>query len=444
MASGERMGAGGSILKIAVLGLWHLGSVTTACLADSGYRVNAWDPDSVLLGQIKKGKLPVQEPGLLEAIKKGISSEKIRFCDTCAKAVEDCDVVWIAFDTPVDNHDRAMVHVVEKQVLQALPESKRNALFILSSQLPVLTTRRLEKAAQKQKCPRTFAVIPENLRLGQAMDVFLKPDRVVAGIRNPRTRTIIEKIYRPITDNIVFMGVEAAEMTKHAINGFLATSITFMNEVARICEVTGADAREVEKGLKTESRIGPKAYLRAGSAFAGGTLARDVLYLSQVGRKMKTHPILLPSIYRSNRYHAKWLQNKICTLFPSLKDRTIGIWGVTYKPGTSTLRRSQAASLVQWLSRRKARVRYHDPEADSLPSLTNVQRVFSPLSALRGADALVIGTPWPDYRKIPLKKIGQIIKGRPLLDPNGFLEVSGPTGHGFQYHRVGTPRRVVI
>jgi UDPglucose 6-dehydrogenase len=436
------MGSGGSLLKIAVLGLWHLGSVTTACLAASGYRVKAWDSDTSLLSRLKKGEPPVQELGLQEAIRKGMASGKIRFCKTSKEAVKNCDVVWIAFDTPVDDHDRALVHVVEKQVLRVLPESKKNALFILSSQLPVLTTWRLEKAAQKQKCPRAFAVIPENLRLGQAMDVFLRPDRVVAGVRNSRSRAIIERIYRPITDKIVFMSVESAEITKHAINGFLATSITFMNEVARICEVTGADAREVEKGLKTESRIGPKAYLRAGSAFAGGTLARDVLYLSQVGRKMKTNPFLLPSIYRSNRYHAKWLQNKICTLFPNLKNRTIGIWGVTYKPGTSTLRRSQSASLVQWLSKRKARVRYHDPEADSLPSLANVQRVSSPLSALQGADALVIGTPWPDYRKISLKKIGQMIKGKPLLDPNGFLEVSGPTAHGFQYHRVGTPRRV--
>jgi UDPglucose 6-dehydrogenase len=230
-------------------------------------------------------------------------------------------------------------------------------------------------------------------------------------------------------------------MTKHAINGFLAASVTFMNEVARICEVTGADAREVEKGLKTESRIGPKAYLRAGSAFAGGTLARDVLYLSQMGRKMKCRPILLPGIYRSNRYHAQWLQNKIRLLAPNLKNQTIAVWGVTYKPGTSTLRRSQIVSLIQWLSRSKARVRYHDPQADNLPPLPNVRRASDPISMLRGADILVMGTPWPDYRKISLRKIGEALQGNPLLDPNGFLEVSGAAMHGFRSDRVGTSHR---
>lgn len=436
------MGLGGAILKIAVLGLWHLGSVTVAGLAASGHRVKAWDPDGPLLANLKKGGLPVKEPGLQHAIQKGIFSGKIRFCDTRKEAVQDCDVVWITFDTPVDNHDRALAHVVEKQVLQALPESNKNALFILSSQLPVLTTRRLEKAALRKGCPRSFAVIPENLRLGQAMDVFLKPDRVVAGIRDLKSRSLIGKIYRPITRNIVFMGVESAEMTKHAINGFLAASITFMNEIARICEVTGADAREVEQGLKTENRIGPKAYLRAGSAFAGGTLARDVLYLSQVGQKRRCHPILLPGIYLSNRYHTRWLKNKIRTLFPVLKNKTIAIWGVTYKPGTSTLRRSQSVSLVQWLSSQRSKIRYHDPQADRLPSHPNVKRVAAPLTALRGADALLIGTPWPEYRKISLKLIGRMMRGKPLLDPNGFLKVSGPVTNGFQYHRVGASRCV--
>jgi UDPglucose 6-dehydrogenase len=237
------------------------------------------------------------------------------------------------------------------------------------------------------------------------------------------------------------MKVESAEMTKHAINGFLAASVTFMNEVARICEVTGADAREVEKGLKTESRIGPKAYLRAGTAFAGGTLARDVLYLSQVGQKRKCHPILLPSIYRSNRYHAKWLENKIHLLAPNLKNKTIAVWGVTYKPGTSTLRRSQIVSLIQWLSRSQVRVRYHDPQAENLPPLPNVQRTSDPISALRGADILVMGTPWPDYRKISFRKIAKALQGKLILDPNGFLKVSGVAMHGFRYDRVGASHR---
>lgn len=434
------MDFGGSNLKIAVLGLWHLGSVTTACLAASGHRVKAWDPSASLVEKLKKGDPPIQEPGLKQAIQKGISAGKICFCDSLDEAVEGCDVIWSAFDTPVDDRDQAQTQVVEKTVLQALPVSRREAIFILSSQLPVLTTRRLEKAARLRGYPRSFAVIPENLRLGQAMNVFLRPDRVVVGVRNLQSQALVEKIFRPITRNLVFMDVESAEMTKHAINSFLAASITFINEVARICEVTGADAREVEKGLKTDSRIGPKALLRAGSAFAGGTLARDVVYLSQVGKKKKCHLVLLPSIYRSNRYHARWLQNKIRMLFPSLKNKTFALWGVTYKPGTSTLRRSPMVPLIRWLCQHKAKVRVHDPQSERLPPLCNVLRVSNPVSALQGADALLIGTPWPQYRTVLPRKVLQVMKGKTLFDPSGFLEKNGFGLRHFDYYRVGLSR----
>lgn len=420
-----------------MLGLGHLGTVTASCLARVGHSVRAWDPDPSQVALLRMGKPLIREPGLGQALRSGIAKGRLRICANREEALRGADIVWITFDTPVDEKDRARRGKVEREILRALPGSKKNALFLLSSQLPVLTTRRLENSRIARRHRRRFAVVPENLRLGQALKVFLRPDRIVVGVRDLRSKKIIQKIFRPITPNILFMGVESAEMTKHAINGFLAISIVFMNEVARICEMTGADAWEVERGLKTESRIGPRAYLRAGSAFAGGTLARDVLYLSQVGRKTCIRPLLLPMIYRANEHHKQWLQNKLLNVLPRLRGRIIAVWGVTYKPGTSTLRRSPSLVLIQWLSRAGAKIRYHDPQAEELPRIPRVCRVGTPLAALEGASALLICTGWPEYRYVPTKNILREKNLRLILDPNGFLGSKDFSGKSLTYHRVG-------
>ncbi len=267
-------------MNVAVLGLWHLGSVTAACMAAAGHSVTAFDPNPATVEALAGGRPPVAEPGLPELITRGLQSGNLRFTTALPMAIRTAEVVWVAFDTPVDEEDRADRGYVEKHVQAVFPHLADHAVVVLSSQLPVGTVRKLEQAWSKVADGRTvsFASAPENLRLGNAIEVFTMPDRIVVGVRDEQARQRMAALLSPIGARIEWMSIESAEMTKHAVNAFLATSVTFANELAAICERAGADAKEVERGLRTERRIGPYAYLSPGGAFAGGTLARDVAF----------------------------------------------------------------------------------------------------------------------------------------------------------------------
>ena len=219
------------------------------------------------------------------------------------------------------------------------------------------------------------------------------------------------------------MSIESAEMTKHAINSFLANSVVFINELSTICEPLGADARAVERGLKSDYRIGEKAYLSPGSSFSGGTLARDLNYLKEISRSYKLNIPLIDSLLISNDLHKNWIINKIESLFPELSRKTFLIWGLTYKPQTSSIKRSFSIELCQWLINKKAKVIAHDPKAEALPTKmrNSIVRSHDPIKPLAGADVLIIATPWDEYKKI---SYSFIIKKNPklkVIDQNGLL-----------------------
>jgi len=240
-------------MKIFVAGLWHLGSVTTACLAKKGFDVVAWDPDPAVLKRFGMGKAPLFEPGLDDLLAEGIKSGRLRTAKSAAKAVHEVDFLWIAFDTPVDAKDRADVGKIKQQVRGLMKYLKPNAGVVIASQLPAGTCAELEGKNR-------IAYTPENLRLGKAISIFMDPDRIVVGVRTPEDQAFFDPLFQAISPRVEWMKTESAEMTKHAINSFLALSVVFANELAGLCDVTGAVAGEVERGLRTESRIGPKAY----------------------------------------------------------------------------------------------------------------------------------------------------------------------------------------
>jgi UDPglucose 6-dehydrogenase len=427
-------------VKVSVVGLWHLGTVTSACLASAGHDVCGVDFDSAVTDGLSAGRLPVFEPGLEDLVRDGLASGRLRFTADAASALRDAEVIWVAYDTPVDEGDRADVEYVVGRVTRLFPHLRDGALVLLSSQVPVGTTRRLEEAFCATAAGRTvsFAYSPENLRLGRAVAVFTEPDRVVVGVRSVADRARIAALLLPITGRIEWMSVESAEMTKHAINAFLATSVVFINEIAGLCEQVGADAGEVERGLKSESRIGPTAYVSPGGAFAGGTLARDVVFLGELGQRLGVAAHLLLSVKRSNDAHRQWAQRRLEQLLGGVAGRTIAIWGLTYKPGTDTLRRSGAVELCLWLADRGALVRAHDPVVKSLPAnLSRIERADSPISAVRGASALVVATPWPSYRDVPAEDVAVAMR-RPLtLDANRFLGATLGRDRRIEYLSVG-------
>lgn len=419
-----------------MFGLWHLGTVTAACLASEGHEVIGLDFDDAVVDELKRGKPPIFEPGLEELIK---GSANLSFTTKAAKAVERADVVWVAYDTPVDRDDNADIDFVIARVEQLYPHLNPGTLVLISSQLPVGSTRRLENSCPDKSI--SFAYSPENLRLGKAVEVFSKPDRVIVGIRNESDKARVEEIFRPWKPRIEWMSVESAEMTKHAVNAFLATSVTFINELAGICEQVGADAKEVERGLKTESRIGPKAYLSPGASFAGGTLARDVRFLTQIGSAHNLPVHLLAGVHAANNAHRDWPRRRLSELLGDLRGRRIAVWGLTYKPGTDTLRRSSSVELCLWLEEQGAQVLAHDPAVKSLPPDLNerIHLCASAQEALREAEALVVATEWNDYRSIDAAVVISSMKNPTVLDASRFLASTLGTDSRIRYVTVGKP-----
>jgi UDPglucose 6-dehydrogenase len=429
-------------MNICVLGLWHLGSVTAAGLAALGHRVVGLDFDEARIADLNKGIAPIFEPGLEELIVRGVTSGNLRFSST-ANDTKDIDVLWVTYDTPVDDDDNADADFVMARIEQALLELRTEALVLVSSQLPVGSIRRLEQAASLHggaEQPRV-AYSPENLRLGKAVNDFLHPSRIVVGVRSNRDKELLHQLLGTITESIEWMSVESAELTKHAINAFLATSVAFSNEIASICESVGADAKEVERGLKTENRIGPRAYLSPGAAFAGGTLARDIAFLNRTARAHGTLTPLLSSVLPSNNAHKLWAQRKLRALFADLSEATVAVWGLTYKPGTDTLRRSMSVELCDWMIGEGAAIHVHDPMAKNLPErwCGAVERYDDPIAAVHGAHALVMATEWPVYLTISSEQLLQCTDCLVVLDANRFLPHFGAIEGRLRYFAVGMP-----
>ena len=429
-------------MKICVQGLWHLGSVTAACLASVGHDVVGLDGDSNNISNLNQGKAPLFEPGLDEMIQNEINEGHLRFAQSSREAVADAELLWVTFDTPVDEDDQADVELVLGKIKSVLPELNDGTVVLISSQIPVGSIKKLEHFVKdnyikKQIC---FAYSPENLRLGKSIDVFLNPDRIVVGTRNDEAKEKLKKLFSPITNKIEWMSVESAEMTKHAINAFLATSVTFANELAAICELYGADAKEVERGLKTESRIGPRAYLSPGGPFAGGTLARDIDFLDKAAQEKALAVPLLQSVRVSNNEHKKWTKRKLSEKFTPLNKLSIAIWGLTYKPETSTLRRSLAVALCDWLIEEGAIVHVYDPAVQELPSHWNnqVDRFDSALEALKNTQVLVLGTEWAEFKETAKKMLEVVNNDYMVIDANRYLQ-NEIFPLGINYIAVGMP-----
>jgi UDPglucose 6-dehydrogenase len=413
-------------MKICVQGLWHLGSVTAACLASVGHDVVGLDGDSNNISNLNQGKAPLFEPGLDEMIQNEINQGHLRFVQSSRQSLADAEVLWVTFDTPVDEDDQADVELVLDKIKSVLPELNDGTVVLISSQIPVGSIKKLEYFVKDNYIKKQiiFAYSPENLRLGKSIDVFLNPDRIVVGTRNDETKEKLKKLFSPITNKIEWMSVESAEMTKHAINAFLATSVTFANELAAICELYGADAKEVERGLKTESRIGPRAYLSPGGPFAGGTLARDIDFLDKAAQEKALAVPLLQSVRVSNNEHKKWTKRKLSEKFTPLNKLSIAIWGLTYKPETSTLRRSLAVALCDWLIEEGANVRVYDPAVQELPSHWNnqVDRFDSALEALKNTQVLVLGTEWAEFKETAKKMLEVVNNDYMVIDANRYLQ----------------------
>jgi UDPglucose 6-dehydrogenase len=429
-------------MTVCVFGLWHLGCVTAACVAEH-FPTIGLDPGTRTIASLNDGEPPLFEPGLADLIKSGISRGALRFTTDLGDALSAADIIWVTFDTPVDEEDRADIAYVERQIFSLFPHLREGATVLISSQLPAGTTRRIETAYRNAFPNGTarFAYSPENLRLGKAIEVFRRPGRIVVGARDD-DGSPLKSFLGAFCDNLIWMSVESAEMTKHALNAFLANSIAFINEIAAISEEVGADAKEVERGLKSDDRIGPRAYLGAGGPFAGGTLARDISFLTSAARSLGLPAPLLDSVRLSNDLHKEWPRRKLRSIFGTLSGRRVAVLGLTYKPGTNTLRRSAAVELCRWLAGEGVRVAAYDPASPELPADLRERLVLadSALDAITGCEAAVVATEWPEFRTIRAEDFVQRMTSPIVLDANRFLETSLAARPPIRFVTVGRPK----
>jgi UDPglucose 6-dehydrogenase len=342
---------------------------------------------------------------------------------------------------------------VLEQAAALLAPLAAGSLVVVSSQLPVGSIAKLHErcAAQRRDGGLRFACVPENLRLGSALESFRAGDRIVAGVRSEQDRAELAELLAPFTAEVQWMRVESAEMTKHALNGFLATSVAFINEIAEICESVGADAEEVSRGLKSERRIGPRAYLGPGDAFAGGTLARDIGFLRVLARHRGLPAHVFAGVADGNAAHKHWTRRKLLALLAdedasgadALAGRRVAVWGLTYKAGTNTLRRSSAVELCRWLVSAGAQVRAHDPAISTLPAeLEQVELCSSPLQATAGADVLVVCTAWSEYLHVDVEEILSSLALAQVIDPAGVLRADLAADPRVRYLSVGASSEI--
>jgi UDPglucose 6-dehydrogenase len=422
-------------MKVVVLGLWHLGCVTAACCAKF-VDVVGLDFEQPTVDDLRAGKPSVFEPGLANLIQTGLASRRLSFESDPATALKDASLLWVAYDTPVDDEDKPDVKLVLEGIDRCIPYLPDDAVVLISSQIPAGTCRLLERRYPGKR----FAYSPENLRLGKAIEIFLHQDRIILGTRRDEDAALVSALLRNFSIDIVRVRTESAEMIKHAINAFLGLSITFINEIARICEKVGADAREVESGLKSEARIGPQAYLSPGGPFAGGTLARDIVTLDRLAKELHQELFLIPAIKVSNDQHKRWAIEKLSEELGSLGGKRVAILGLAYKPNTDTLRRSFAIELCRLLHAEGVEVRAFDPLAKVLGNeLTNVDLFRDIEGATAGSDAIVVCTEWPQLMEADWASIVERLRCPIVIDANGFLHSKLRGLPHVRYRRVGKP-----
>jgi UDPglucose 6-dehydrogenase len=393
-----------------------LGCVTSACCARI-FDVVGFDEEVRTVTDLNCGKAPLFEPGLDDLIAHGVSDGKLHFTNNRAEACAKADVLWITYDTPVNDNDEADVEFVVDRIRRCASLLPTGAVVLISSQLPVGTCRQLED--QFPTIP--FAYSPENLQLGKAIHAFQSAARIVVGTRDSSIHSVLAQLLSQFCENILWMRTESAEMVKHGLNSFLALSIAFINEIAIVCEQTGADAKEVSSGLKSDPRIGQGAYLSAGGAFSGGTLARDIVSLTQLANKKALSLDVISAVKRSNDWHRGWALRRLVDRLGDMRGRRVGLLGLTYKPGTNTIRRSSALELAGALAPLGVVVWAYDPAVKSVDEKL-VQLASDPFAAAEGSDALVVCTEWPEFRQVDWRHVIVAMKRPLVVDPNRFLE----------------------
>lgn len=407
-------------MKICVQGLWHLGSVISACLAEKGYEVTGYDENVKFVASLNNAKSPVYEPHLNKLIKKSIN-KNLYYTNDPTEILKECEILWLTYDSKPNSMNSSFLDDLKHKILKSAEYLNNKCIIIISSQLPVGSVSYISKFIENKLGKRfEFIYIPENLRLGNSVNYFLKPDRIIVGLENNKLRKKLIRFLSPFTNNLLFISTKSSEMVKHAINGFLANSIVFANEIANISEKVGANANQVSLGLKSDIRIGNKAYLNPGMSFSGETLERDLKYLKSIAYNKKLKIFNINSIIKSNNNHKKWVENTIQKNFGKIKNISVAYWGLAYKSNTDTLRDSLNLKICKSLIRSNVKLKIYDHYIDLEYSKFTKKYFFkSAANTLNNIQVLILGNKDENYYKLFKKNFNYYKKKKFLiLDPN--------------------------
>ncbi len=427
--------------NICVIGLWHQASVLSACLADMGHQVHGVGDDEKVVTALNAGEPPVHEPKLKTIMRRNLRAERLSYTTDYREALGGAEFTYIAIDTPVgpdDESDLSSVFDAAQHVGQAM---SGELILIISSQVPVGTCERIAAIVREENPAAVFdvAYVPEFLRLGTAVDTFRHADRFVVGADDPAVAQRIAALYRPLGRPIVITNLRTAEMAKHASNAFLATSISFINEMANLCDEVGADALQVAQIMKLDRRIGRYAFLSPGLGFAGGTLGREIRALQRLGQRHGCDTPMMDAVITVNQARAGLVGLRLQRIYDSLEGLQVGILGLTYKPGTSTLRRSIALDIIGNLTARGVSVKAFDPLArlDEVADLPSFEPCPDPYAAAQGSDALVLVTEWAGIHDLDMPRLRAAMRRPVFIDARNIFDPVEMIQLGFVYSGIG-------
>ncbi len=427
--------------RICIVGLWHQATVLSGCFAEMGHRVTTVGDDAAVVASLSNGNSPVREPGLNTLLRRNLKARRLIFTTDYAQALAQVEFIFIAIDSPINGYDEPELQTVFEAARRVGRFRPGDIVLCIASQVPVGTSARLAELVCEHKARGRCGVayIPEFLRLGEAVRTFWHADRFVIGTDDQQVASRVAELYRPLRRPILVVGLRSAEMAKHACNTYLATSISFINEISDVCDRVGADAIEVTKVMKLDRRIGPYASLSPGLGFAGGTLGRDVRALQEVGRKYGCEMPLMDAVMSVNSNRAQLVMQRLLHVLRSLSGLRIGILGLTYKPGTNTLRRAISLKIIAGLVESGAEVWAYDPLADLMSggALPKFAVAPDPYSLAEGCDALVLVTEWEGIRKLDLSRLRSAMRQPVFIDTRNLFDPAEMSRHGFLYSGIG-------
>lgn len=437
-------------MNIAIVGTGYVGLVSGACFAETGATVTCVDVDANKIEALQRGEIPIYEPGLDELVIKNIRAGRLRFTTSLSSVLNNQQIVFTAVGTPPDEDGSADLRYV-LQVAKTIGENMEKYLVIVTkSTVPVGTSQKIHEviSAELHKrgvdIPFDVASNPEFLKEGNAIKDFMSPDRVVIGIDSDKARKILTKLYKPFLVNnfrVIFMDIPSAEMTKYAANSMLATRISFMNDIANLCELVGADINNVRAGIGSDTRIGRK-FLYAGCGYGGSCFPKDVKALIKTADDNGYSLEVLKAVERVNEYQKERLFHKLKGSFKneSLNNKVISLWGLAFKPETDDMRESTALVIIRKLLNEGCKIRVYDPEAMSECKRiigNKVEYCKNMYDAASNADALLLLTEWKEFRLPDWAIIGNSMKRKLVLDGRNIFDSEELAEHGFEYHCIG-------